>query len=276
MKGLKWGLFSLLNVVCLLLFANMTYAQMKIYGEVSDSNNKSIEGVLVRLYRGNAKIGERRTGTDGTYTIPFSVENGSRITMIRYDHSNWHPTIVRNVSGRRKSEINKIILSRGEPLSAADRQELVTTLNAIYALDSANGVSAAEFSSKYSDSVSKAQLSTDMEGELAFKKDLNNGLPFKPSKSEDWFGAIAVGGQLVPIEMQLEFKGTLIVGSVSTSQGRIPIKEGKKIDNSVELLLDTPQGAISFKGILKDKTISGKVTASTSSEVIWTVTKKPQ
>jgi hypothetical protein len=52
----------------------------------------------------------------GSYTLEF--ERGSPIDPVRFDHSDWYPGVVEDISGHEDHSIHKTLYRRGRSLTA--------------------------------------------------------------------------------------------------------------------------------------------------------------
>lgn len=265
----------------------------KIEGLVSDKDNVKIAGVLVRVYRGTTKLGEDRTKGDGSYTVTFDNEN--HITTIRYDHSDWNPTVIRDMSGTRDNTINKVLSPEGDPLSQDEQRDLASTLERLYAIDRANGVSDVDFRAAYSDTISKAKIPSELLTWLSPDRDRPDFRdPLR--KVEDpikgvWAGtAIPNDGPgfflLFPrkgsFTLNLDRRGKTVVGTVTFPQGSVPIKRGSFEKDRISLELDTPQGSVRLTGEVQNgRIVSGQIERGTggkhrfkSEMATWSAIKK--
>src|SRR5436853_1609105 len=75
--------------------------------------------------------------------------------------------------------------------------------------------------------------------------------------SGDWDGAADAGGTTIPFTLKLKLEGDKVTGSSSSDQGTATISNGKWDGNKLSFSLDTPQGAITMTGTVKDGQISG-------------------
>ncbi len=150
MQKLKTVLFLIFFVICFLGSYGPVNAQeqFKIEGQVLDKDNNPLPGVLIRLYRGSTPLTDhKRTGRDGTYSISFPP--GIPISKVRYDLTNWYPSLVENISGMRDHRINKVLMPSGGKMSVPEYQEVYTTFVKLKTLDLENGITNEKFSNEY-------------------------------------------------------------------------------------------------------------------------------
>ena len=141
----------------------------KLEGEVLDKDSNAIPGVLVRLYRGSTKIGDMRTGPDGRYSIPFP--SGGPISSVRYDHSEWNPAVINDVSGVRDHRINKVLYKIGSVLSLLEADAALSSLTRVYHIDRANAVPTSQIKQRYGAVVREMQLPRETYNALKTKVD---------------------------------------------------------------------------------------------------------
>jgi hypothetical protein len=279
---------SMILVFCplLLLTSNAhTQTRRKIEGLVSDKDNIKIPAVLVRVYRGKEKLGEDRTKADGSYTVTFDNEN--HITTIRYDHSDWNPTVIRHVSGTRDNTINKVLSRAGDPLSSDEQRDLASTLERLYAIDRANGVSDVEFRAAYGETIYKAKLPSELLTWLPPDRDRRDFRElFEPVEDPIkgvWAGtAIRSGPGFFPSRTSVSFtlnldrRGNTVVGTVIFPEGSIPIKRGSFERDRINLELNTPQGPVRMTGRVQSGRIEGgRIEGGQSEMGRWSAVKKP-
>jgi hypothetical protein len=116
-----------------------------IEGQVSDSENNPIEGIWVRLYRGDARlsrIGQHITDQNGRYE--FVIDPGSPV-MIRYDDRRFlpgidhtHPAIVTRISGEKNQNVNMVLHNVDWGYSLDELLEILSTYERIYFIDTAD------------------------------------------------------------------------------------------------------------------------------------------
>src|SRR5437868_6427970 len=75
--------------------------------------------------------------------------------------------------------------------------------------------------------------------------------------SGDWDGSADAGGMTIPFTLKLKLEGDKVTGSSSSDQGSASISNGKWDGNKLSFSLDTPQGAITMSGLVKDGQITG-------------------
>jgi hypothetical protein len=128
----------------------------KIEGVVLDTKGNTIEGVLVRMYRGPFGqmdlIGEGQTKRDGRYEIAF--EGGSPIRVVRYDYllqglDSCHPGLVTNISGVQDHTLNKVMYRVGMAYDQDELLDILSTYERVYFIDVAHHVPFDEIESNY-------------------------------------------------------------------------------------------------------------------------------
>jgi len=126
-------------VLCLLV-ANPADAQKRpsVSGRVLDQTEKAIAGVDVQVYRDNRSVGRSVSDMNGRYSIEYG--EGKPIDTVRFDHSDWFPGTVEDISGRSSHAINKILYNRNQRnLTYYQMQEVLSALERIAEIDRQNG-----------------------------------------------------------------------------------------------------------------------------------------
>ena len=118
-----------------------------IEGQVLDSENNPIQGIWVRIYRGDHRldrIGQHITDENGRFE--FGIDPGSPIT-IRYDDRRFlpgtdhtHPAIVTRISGEKNQKINKDLQTVGRGYALDELLEILSTYERIYFIDTADSI----------------------------------------------------------------------------------------------------------------------------------------
>jgi len=108
------------------------------------------------------------SGQDGRYEIKFS--DGTPLDSVRYDHSDWMPAIVENISGRNSHTIHKTLLKRGSNFTSPEVEELVCTFERLAELDKGNeqlARNAAEFRYKEAlDEIEKLPMPIELKNRI--------------------------------------------------------------------------------------------------------------
>ena len=113
-----------------------------IEGQVLDSENNPIQGIWVRIYRGDRRLDYDITDQDGRYK--FGIDPGSPVT-IRYDDRRFlpgtdhtHPALVTRISGEKNQNVNKVLHYVGRGYSLDELLEILSTYERIYCIDTAD------------------------------------------------------------------------------------------------------------------------------------------
>jgi hypothetical protein len=116
-----------------------------IEGQVLDKENNPIQGIWVRIYRGDNQLdrtGQGFTDQNGMYDI--RIDPGSPI-LIRYDDRRFlpgivdtHPAIVTLISGVKDQKINKVLHNVAMGYSLDELLEIMSTYERIYFIDTAD------------------------------------------------------------------------------------------------------------------------------------------
>jgi len=116
-----------------------------IEGQVLDKENNPIQGIWVRIYRGDDRldrIGQGITDQNGRYEL--GIDPGSPI-IIRYDDRRFlpgtddtHPAIVTRISGEKNQNINKVLHNVGMGYSRDELLEILSTYERIFFIDVAD------------------------------------------------------------------------------------------------------------------------------------------
>ena len=116
-----------------------------IEGQVLDKENNPIQGIWVRVYRGDDRlhrIGQGITNQDGRYRL--DIDLGSPI-IIRYDDRRFlpgtddtHPAIVTRISGEKNQNINKVLHNVGMGYFLDELLDILSTYERIYFIDTAD------------------------------------------------------------------------------------------------------------------------------------------
>jgi len=125
--------------VCILVSAVLAVAArlFSVSGRVLDKSDAAIQGVSVQAYRDQRALGSPTTSAqDGRYEIKFA--DGTPLDSVRYDHSDWLPGIVENISGKNSHTIYKTLLRRGSNLTSSQLEEVVCTFERVAELDKRN------------------------------------------------------------------------------------------------------------------------------------------
>jgi hypothetical protein len=126
-------------LACILLGTVLAVAAgpFSVSGRVLDKNDAAIQGVSIQAYRDQRALESPTTSAqDGRYEIKFS--DGTPLDSVRYDHSDWLPAVVENISGKNSHTIYKTLLRRGSNLTSSQIEEVVCAFERIADLDKRN------------------------------------------------------------------------------------------------------------------------------------------
>lgn len=240
--------------------------KLVISGQVYNNKGESLAGVLVRAYRGTTNLLDRyETGTDGKYSLTF--DKGGPVTRILYEHSAHNPEEVILVSGQVNSVINKVMADAGQQLSTSDKRRLASTLEAIYSIDQAGGVSTAEFKTKYGEIIEKAALPGEMLAWLPVTpRELQNPMTGKWNGSMEFKRQASIGhtftSDIVPFGLlKLKVVGNVITGEADYGGDafpKIPITDGTINGKKISFYLHTLDGVVLLTGKMKSDRIRGE------------------
>jgi hypothetical protein len=224
----------------IIIFASGTSLgqSLEIKGFVLDKSNGPLTGVRVKVYRAGRLVSETRSDKQGVYSLAF--ESGDTLNLLRYDLTGWNPGKVESISGARSHLINKVLLKPEEVTTSAQRQELVSTISVLRSIDSANGISEADFNKEYAGSL-LALYTSGQEDPKDFDTVLKLGdraalfRDYGVDRYSDWQG---VSQSLLKVEHpQVERipRGSLTVAfdAITNTSGwkvwSIPAREGTKL-----------------------------------------------
>jgi hypothetical protein len=110
-----------------------------VSGRVLDRDDAAVVGVRVQAYREQRAIGNPvDSDKSGSYQIDFP--DGKPLDSIRYDHSDWFPAVVEDISGKNSHTIYKTLLKRGKNLTTFDADAVVCDFERLAYLDKNNGM----------------------------------------------------------------------------------------------------------------------------------------
>jgi hypothetical protein len=112
---------------------NASGQTIEISGAVKNPDGQMVPGVLVRLYRAGRCLDEARTLRDGSYN--FAAPDGTAIDCIRYDHTEYHPGIVEELSGKDRQHINKLLYPTSYKLATLATANQLVVYEQIYWLE---------------------------------------------------------------------------------------------------------------------------------------------
>jgi hypothetical protein len=92
--------------------------------------------------------------------------------------------------------------------------------------------------------------------------------------SGDWDGSADAGGMTIPFTLKLKLEGNKVTGSSTSDQGTAAISNGKWDGNKLTFSLDTPQGAITMSGMVKEGKIDGDFDFAGQMTGKWQAKKK--
>lgn len=92
--------------------------------------------------------------------------------------------------------------------------------------------------------------------------------------SGDWDAAADAQGTSIPFTLKLKLEGDKVTGSSESAQGAVPLSKGTWTANKLTFSLDTPNGAITMTGTIKDGKIVGEFDFAGQMTGKWEATKK--
>ena len=127
---------------CLLFFVAVPVCfaaapQSTISGRVLDPTDNAIPGIQIQAYRDHRSIGNPVTSSrNGEYRVEF--DSGTPLDTVRYDHSDWYPGTVENISGKNDHTVHKVLYRRGKPLSPFEAEDVICAFERIAEIDAKN------------------------------------------------------------------------------------------------------------------------------------------
>jgi hypothetical protein len=92
--------------------------------------------------------------------------------------------------------------------------------------------------------------------------------------SGDWDAAADAQGTSIPFTLKLKLDGDKVTGSSESAQGAVALSKGTWTANKLTFSLDTPNGAITMTGTIKDGKIVGEFDFAGQMTGKWEATKK--
>ncbi len=122
-------------------------------------------------------------------------------------------------------------------------------------------------------------------GTLELKRDGAAGAPSTPSAPStpaaggdpvtgDWDATVDVQGQEFPFTLKLKLDGEKVTGSSESAQGSAPLSNGSFKAGKLSFTLDTPNGAVTMSGLVKDGTLTGDFDFAGQFQGKWAAKKK--
>lgn len=108
---------------------------IEIRGSVTTPDGKAIPSVKIRIYRHGKCVAETRSDSDGSYKVAVPKPCEHPIDTVRYDHTEWHSGIVKELHGRKTQDIHKVLNSPDASLSQGVAIEQLIVYEQIYWLD---------------------------------------------------------------------------------------------------------------------------------------------
>ena len=90
----------------------------------------------------------------------------------------------------------------------------------------------------------------------------------------DWDGTADAGGTTIPFTLKLRLDGDKVSGSSTSDQGTASLSNGKWDGNKLSFSLETPNGAITMTGTVKDGQINGDFDFAGQMTGKWSAKKK--
>lgn len=165
MGQLKTILYLVILICITLQPIEVFSKECKLHGRAVDKKNNGINGILVTVYRGNSKVGEDRSETEGdkegTYSIGF--KDGDPITDIFYECTGWITGYIHDLSGKENHFINKALYRTGEEASKNQKENFTTAISRRYDIEKANNMSDERFFQKYGNMIASVNLPISMQ-----------------------------------------------------------------------------------------------------------------
>jgi hypothetical protein len=73
----------------------------------------------------------------------------------------------------------------------------------------------------------------------------------------DWDANFELGGQIVPVKLNLKLEGAIVSGSSNAGQNGGAISEGSWADNKIQFTMPGPHGPVLVKGAFVDHSLGG-------------------
>jgi len=128
---------SLLSFLCILAITLAAAgATQSVSGRVLDSGDTPINGVSIQAYRDQRAVGAPVISKSGNYKIEFP--DGKPLDSVRYDHSDWYPAVVQDISGQNSHTIHKTLYRRGEKLSFIAVHQVICDFERLAEIDKRN------------------------------------------------------------------------------------------------------------------------------------------
>jgi hypothetical protein len=144
-----------------------------VSGRVLDSKDGGIDGVAIQAYRDERAIGAPVISNKGDYRVEYP--EGKPLDSIRYDHSDWYPAVIQDISGKNSHTIHKTLYRRGEKLTYLEANQVICDFERITELDKRNDQlrqNADHFRYKSAfDEIEKLPLSQDMRNRIKAIRD---------------------------------------------------------------------------------------------------------
>lgn len=90
----------------------------------------------------------------------------------------------------------------------------------------------------------------------------------------DWDATVDVQGQEFPFTLKLKLDGEKVTGSSESAQGSAPLSNGSFKAGKLSFTLDTPNGAVTMSGLVKDGTLTGDFDFAGQFQGKWAAKKK--
>lgn len=92
--------------------------------------------------------------------------------------------------------------------------------------------------------------------------------------SGDWDASADAQGTAIPFTLKLKLEGDKVTGSSESAQGAVPLTKGMYNGSNLSFTLDSPNGAITMRGTIKDGKIFGEFEFAGQMTGKWEATKK--
>ena len=92
--------------------------------------------------------------------------------------------------------------------------------------------------------------------------------------SGEWDASADAQGQSIPFTLKIKLDGDKVTGTSDGAAGSLPIGKGSYVGGKLSFSLDTPNGAVTLTGTIKDGKITGEFDFAGQMTGKWEATKK--
>jgi len=90
----------------------------------------------------------------------------------------------------------------------------------------------------------------------------------------EWDASADAQGTAIPFTLKIKLEGDKVTGTSDGAQGSLPISKGTYVGGKLSFALDTPNGAVTLTGMIKDGKIVGEFDFAGQMTGKWEATKK--